>query len=393
MNKAIVIGGIHHNTLGIIRGLGIKGICPDAYIITKTGSAGSVKSKYINKTIIFEDEQKMLVHLLATASSYKDKVVLYAAGDAVSAIIDKNYDRLKDTYVFFNASGTLHEWMNKEKMSSLAASLGMNVPQHFVHKVGETLPDNIDFPCITKAISSIEGDKSDTTICQNRDELENFLSTPNLCPLIQIEKFIKKELEFQFIGVSLNGGETIVIPGHSHIDRPNGIQNTYFFNYIANDETFADTLEKAKAFIKATGYSGHFSVEFLRGVDGRDYFLEMNFRNDGNAICVIDSGFNIPYIWYLWATGGDYMSEIKNSTFKPVCYCPEMFYVLQCAYGEVPFFTLVRDLFRANSFTNYYKGDSPHFWRKFIWFAFKQLAVKKNLIRLGIMHAPKESIG
>jgi predicted ATP-grasp superfamily ATP-dependent carboligase len=393
MNKAIVIGGIHHNTLGIIRGLGIKGVYPDAYIITKTGSAGSVKSKYIDKTVLFENAHKMLEHLLATASSYKDKVVLYAAGDEVSAIIDMNFDRLKEKYVFFNAAGTVHEWMNKEKMSSLAASLGMNVPRHFVQKVGEALPDDIEYPCITKAISSIDGDKSDTTICHNGEELDKFLSTSNLCPLIQIEKFIKKEFEFQFIGVSLNKGETIVIPGHSHIERPNGIQNTYFFNYISNDETFTDTLEKAKDFIRAIGYSGHFSVEFLRGIDGKDYFLEMNFRNDGNAICVVDAGFNIPYIWYLWATGGDYLSEITNSSFKRVCYCPEMFYVLQCSYGEVPFFTFVRDLLKANSFTNYYKGDSPHFWGKFIWFAFKQLAIKKPLIRMGILSAPKESIG
>ena len=394
MNKAIVIGGVHHNTLGIIRGLGIKGVRPDVYIVTKTGTSGSVKSKFINDTLVFENDDLMLKKLIKDAYKYnKDKAVLFAAGDSISAIIDRNYDKLKDSYVFFNSKGTLHQWMNKEKMCSLASAIGLTVPQHMVYRIGNPLPVDIQFPCITKAISSIDGGKSDTTICKSREELETFLATPGLCPLIQIERFIQKQIEFQFIGVSLDEGETIVIPGHSHIDRPNGIQNTYFFNYIANDTTFTETLEKAKRFIREVKYSGLFSVEFIRGEDGVDYFLEMNFRNDGNAICVTDAGYDLPYIWYLWATGDDYKTEINQSRFTPVCYCPELFYVLQCAYGEVPFFTLVKDILKANSFTNYYKGDSPRFWPKFLWFAFKQLAIKKNLIRLGIMHAPKESIG
>ena len=52
-----------------------------------------------------------------------------------------------------------------------------------------------------------------------------------------------------------------------------------------------------------------------------------------------------------------------------------------------------KDMLRANSFTNYYKGDSPKFyWLNFSKFAMKQM-VKKLLIKLGFMHAPKESLG
>lgn len=27
------------------------------------------------------------------------------------------------------------------------------------------------------------------------------------------------------------------------------------------------------------------------------YFLETNFRNDGNAFCVTESGVNLPVVW------------------------------------------------------------------------------------------------
>lgn len=391
MKKTIIIGAPHHNTLGIVRSLGAKGLKPDVYLVSRSKAPGCVKSKFINKIEFFESEESVVDHLLRK-NSLGEKSILLLSSDSVSSAIDAKYNVLKNSYVFFNTQGHTTSWMSKEKMCVLATSLGMNVPKYFVYNKGDILPHNITFPCITKAISSIDGGKADTTICRNRVELEEFLSTPNLCPLIQIENYIEKEIEFQFIGVSLNRGETIIIPGHSHIKREKGIQNTYYFPYVENDESFRETLEKTKRFIKSTGYEGLFSVEFIRGKDGIDYFLEMNFRNDGNAHCVTDAGYNLPYIWYLWATGGDYQSEINNSSFKPVKYCPEFYYTLQCAYGEVSFCKWIWDTCTANSFTNYYKGDSPHFWSKFAFFAFKQM-VKKVLILCGIKSAPKESIG
>lgn len=395
MNKVIVVGADHHNTLGMVRSLGIKGIKPDVYLVKdKNTKITTVKSKYINTNKIFASDQDVIDYLKSQSIvDTIDKPVILLGSDSAVACIDANYINLKDKYYFFNAQGKLPALMNKETMCKLAVEENLNVPQHIVYRKGDTIPQDLDFPCITKAISSIDGDKSDTTICQNRDELELFLATPGLCHSIQIEQFIDKEIEFQFIGLSLNGGEIIIIPGHSHIDRPNGIQNTYYFEYKENDDSFKETLLKTKKYIKRTGYSGIFSVEFLRGKDGIDYFLEMNFRNDGNAICVTDAGYNLAYIWYLYTTGQDYKREISSSQFKPVNYCPELYYTMQYAYGEVSLFRYLKDLFRANSFTNYFKGDSPwYYWPKFsIYIIF--WSWRKIQFKLGIKQPPKESIG
>ena len=51
--------------------------------------------------------------------------------------------------------------------------------------------------------------------------------------------------------------------------------------------------------------------------------MEINFRNDGNAICVTAAGFNLPYIWYLYNTGGNYREEIEASKVKPTYVMPE----------------------------------------------------------------------
>lgn len=393
MTKVIIVGGDHHNTLGVVRSLGIRGINPDVYVISDTTHIYNLHSKYLGTVKSFKTGEDLVEYMISEQDTYSTEPIVLVTSDLAIYHLDKNYSKLSKKYKMFNAHGKLHTIMSKENMCELAKEVGLNIPEHIVHTIGDKLPNTIKFPCITKAISSVDGGKSDTTICQTRKELEDFLKRPDLCHTIQIETFIEKQIEFQFIGLSLNGGEEIVIPGHSHIDRPNGIQNTYYFPYIENDLSFNNTLSMAKKFVKEVGYSGLFSIEFLRGLDGIDYFLEMNFRNDGNAICVTDAGYNLPYIWYLYNIGSDYKKEIEQSVFRPVNYCPEIFYAKQCAYGEVSAYKWLKDMLKADSFTNYYKGDSSRFyWLCFSKFAVKQM-IKKLLIKIGVMHAPKESLG
>lgn len=54
-------------------------------------------------------------------------------------------------------------------------------------------------------------------------------------------------------------------------------------------ESLNINLSKVNDFIKRIGYSGLFSVEFLRGQDGNNYFLEINMRNDGNHVVGVES--------------------------------------------------------------------------------------------------------
>ena len=48
--------------------------------------------------------------------------------------------------------------------------------------------------------------------------------------------------------------------------------------------------------IKETGYEGLFDVEFLEDINGKLYFMEMNFRVDG-GIYKVTPGVNLPKEW------------------------------------------------------------------------------------------------
>ena len=163
--------------------------------------------------------------------------------------------------------------------------------------------------------------------------------------------------------MSLNSGEEVVVHGISHVIRPAATTNTGFLHYLPLDDSYQEVMNLGKRFLKATGYSGLFSLEFLRGKDGRDYFMEINFRNDGNSICVTASGFNLPYIWYLYNTDGNYREEIAKSQMKPVYVMPEFADISLIAHGQLNVFTWLKDIRRTDRFMEFDKHDKGPFYQ------------------------------
>ena len=90
----------------------------------------------------------------------------------------------------------------------------------------------------------------------------------------------------------------------------------------------------------------------------------MNFRNDGNAYCVTSAGTNLPYIYYLYNTNGDYKSEIKKSTVSTTYIVPEFYYFKNMLAGEISFKEWRKNMNLATCCTTYFKNDKL----PFIWF-------------------------
>ena len=364
MQEFLVIGTDHHNTLGVVESLGQKGISPDVIITKNDGDRRSfvLKSKYVkNGYVCHRDE---IVRFLKEEYRRKDggRAIVVTTSDVIAAPLDDHYNELSDFLILpgTGKEGELRYWMSKTNMMELATKVGLNVPKTIVVKKGERATD-VTFPCMTKSISSLQGGKSNIKICRNQHDLDEFLDNQKKYPEIQVQQLIDKDFEFQFLGYSLGGGDEIIIPGRTHIDRPKGFDNTFYLKYVEIDSTFSETLSKAKEFIRRTHYSGPFSIEFIRDKSGVDYFLEMNFRNDGNAICMTSSGTNTPYIWYLYNTGGNYKKEMEESTFTPVTMMPEEPYFFNMLQKEVSFGEWWRNMHHTTQFATYFKKDKKPF--------------------------------
>lgn len=359
-NRVIVIGGDHHNTLGVIRGLGERNVNSDLIYVTASKHSFVNYSKYVRKSIRITEEEELVTILLSHFKDEKRRQVVICCSDKSSSVIDENRDKLSLYFILPGAveQGRITELMSKKKMAELALSVGFDIPHTTYVTCPETEQSQIQLPCIIKPLESRKGSKSEIAICRTFEELAAYSKIHDIRN-DQIQDYIDKDFEYQLIGCSTN--TEVIIPGVSKILRPCKGSNTSFLHYTPLEENFCD-IEKCKEFVRRTGYYGLFSLEFLRDKKGNDYFMEINFRNDGNAICVTAGGMSLPYIWYLNSIGADYSQE-RNKRIDPVYVMPDMAELKLLLTRQISFKDYISDFRKTNRFMEYDKNDPKPFWK------------------------------
>lgn len=361
----IIIGGNHHNTLGVIRALGYKGINSLVILVTNEKKPYVSFSKYITKYVLLNSSKEIVSYLLNYAKGIDKKSIIFSCADFVTSELDKFYNELNNHYHLPTANGKdiCNHYMNKDVMATLANKVGIFTPPSWIiedytnHNLNE-----VDFPCIVKPLASIYGTKAEIKIFQEKSSLEKYLSE-NKGHRFIIQKYIDKDFEYQLIGCSLNHGAEIIIPGYSKCIRPCPGTNTGFLEYKPFGDFQCD-LKACRDFIKAIGYQGLFSMEYLRDKQGDDYFMEINMRNDGNGICVTGAGVNLPYIWYQYCAGEDYKKEWTKGV-NDIFVMPEFDDFLLVLKRKVSMNTWWKDYKRTTTFMEYSKDDpKPYFVRR-----------------------------
>ena len=372
MNKAVVIGGDHHNTLGVIRGLGERGVNCELILVTPSRMTFVNYSKYVDNHWKVDTDAQALDILLSKYKDEQEKPVLICCSDSSSGAIDENKDRLSALFYIPGADeqGRIASLMSKKRMAELAIEVGLNIPQTFYIENVEKELQKIKLPCIIKPLESRKGKKSEIAICKTFEQLQKYADENDITKN-QIQDFIDKDFEYQLIGCSTN--KEVIIPGVSKILRTCKGSNTSFLHYMPLEDSFCD-IEKCKEFVKRTGYHGLFSLEFLRDKNGKDHFMEINFRNDGNAICVTASGMSLPYIWYLDCIGADYLSE-SSKAIKPVYVMPDMAELKLLATRQISLKEYFSDFKKTDRFMEYDKRDKKPFWMLVKFHICKRLSI------------------
>lgn len=305
-NVAVIGSGNHHNTLGVIRALGEAGWEVTVVTIGPAVKNYVVSSRYVNRHIALECIDS-LSNMLCTLTLNPTRTVVISCSDEVTEYLNIHKSELESRYIIpglLNAD-YITELMDKQTMNRLAEESGIMHPQTW------NLPQErqlVSFPCITKVHVSSHGKKADIVVCHSGDDLSEVLR--NNTDELFAQTYINKKEEVQLIGCSLHAGAEVIIPGMSKILRSQPNTNTGFLEYGPVEPSYESTVEKAKDFIARCGYSGLFSFEVLRGQDDKVWFLEVNFRNDGNAWCVTKAGINLPSVWVKSCLGMDYASDI-----------------------------------------------------------------------------------
>jgi len=173
MNKPLVIGGSHHNTLSLVRCFGERGVKVDLILY-------ECKNSYIGHSK-FIDAVWYCANAIDSVDKAKELVcespllyVVFSATDAVASLMDLRYNEFAGKCRFFNAGGVgrLTHYMDKEKQNHLASKAGLLVPKTESFIKGEVLSFDT-FPCIIKPLASIDGGKR-IIICKNQKEIEDY---------------------------------------------------------------------------------------------------------------------------------------------------------------------------------------------------------------------------
>ena len=302
----IVLGGEHYNPLGIIRSLGEAGISPIA-IITKGNKKFVGSSKYVSKAIRVNDVDEAIHVLLEKFGKLDKKPFLYVTDDYFLEYIDTNYLELKEHFYVTNAgeNGRISYYMNKDNLNKLATECGMIIPQSEVVRKG-LLPKSLKYPIITKAISSTSGAwKADSFICSSENELKEAYARIK-GETILLQEYIERDSEFNIDGVSVDHGNSVFLSMMT--DFVYLVPGRYSHYHNVSNPKDENLNEKLKEIIKRVGYEGIFDGEFMRGKDGKTYFLEVNFRPNAFNYASTCAGMNDPYIWAKGMLDG-YISE------------------------------------------------------------------------------------
>lgn len=362
MNKEIIVlGGNHHNTLAVLRSLGEKGIKSKLVIVSADPKPYVGYSKYIQELRVVQSDEDLSSAMYALHRT-SEKAVVIACSDSISSYLDSNRNSLSKDFLLPGSEeeGKITRLMNKNNMRQVAIESCISVPNSWVVYPAKPEIELVTYPCIVKPLVSMKGSKVDITICEKKSELEIYLKHCN-CNELQIQEYIIKDIEYQLIGCSLNGGEEVIIPGASIILRQPKNTNTGFLRYVPIREFSYDSVPCIE-FIRRTGYSGLFSLEFIRDKKGTDYFMEINFRNDGNSICVTASGMNLPYIWYLSNSGQSIEKELSFDTMKEVLVMPEFQDIGNVIHRRISWSNWLKDVKNTDRFMEFSKHDQKPFW-------------------------------
>lgn len=296
-HKYIVFCEEHYNPLGVIRSLGEQGVFPVLIVVRdKKGRQIASKSKYISKIYKVNSIDDGYSILTTYYSAKGQKIFVITSDDKITSHLDEHYDELRKDFIFFNAGkkGRITQFMNKDTLSKLAIKYGLNVPKSYVVNKGE-IPENIQYPVITKSISStIGGWKKDVYICYSESDLKNAYSHIK-SNIVLIQKFIEKKNELSLDGFTVDKGNKMLITVAANYNYT--VPGEYS-RYMTLKNFDDDKLQRAlSGMFSEIGFEGIFSVDFLIDNEGELYFLEINFRNSAWSYASTCLDMNLPILW------------------------------------------------------------------------------------------------
>lgn len=348
MNEVVIIGDTTHNTLSAVRSLGVANI-PFTLILKGNDEACNVsKSKYVRRNRLFRisdiDECVPLLELLSGGT-------IICTFDEAAEWVDRHEPELSKKFVTPCRGKQIGTLFNKAEQCKLAEECGLTVPKSQLYRRGEDMAKiDIPYPIILKPLQSTQGEKSDIHIVHDVRSLSEAMELQSECTDFILQEFIDKEYELDCIGV-VTDSEVIVagaVQKIRHYPHLIGAGAYGIFRPLKDLNIDMCSLEK---FLHRSHYHGPFSVEFLHTKENKNYFMEVNFRNEGLAQAATAAGANLHALY------ADSQRNYDARKVHPIYMMNYSIDYLHVKEGRTSRRIWWRDLLRTRCFINFSFSD------------------------------------
>ncbi len=362
MNKVILMGGSHHNGLGLVRSFGVNGIAPYGIIIGEKAEKSYIRaSKYWAKTWAVKTEEDAIKLLLKEFANEQDKPVIIPWSDRMEEVIDQNLDHLKEKFIvpsLDGQQGAVAELMDKQEQVEFARKYDLPMAKSVVVDLNNIiLPDDMVYPCIVKPVVSAEGKKLDIRKCGTKEETLSYLAQLRKKDYQRflVQEYINCAYEFEFCGSINKDVWAYTISKDTRIWPTVGGTNS-FFECISDEKVEEVCVQLLKA-LEKEHYSGCFDIEMFYTAE-KVYLNEINWRNTGNSFFALGTNVHYAVAWYYSVIGKNIPSNIDlTCTDKSQCAMNEATDLRHMVYGNLSFKIWNADRKRTQSFALWYEPD------------------------------------
>lgn len=376
INKIILIGGDHHNGVGLARIFGLNGIKPYGIIVGDTiGNGMAKKSKFWEKIWHVDSNEDALKLIINIFQSEKLKPIVMPWSDGAALAIDNNYNKLKDYFVLPSIrgeQGKISFLMNKKNQQLWANELGIKTaPTEIIDVNFPLMPMNMGgFPIILKPVISAEGDKRDIKKCNSANEFINAIDGLRIKGYSRIlcQKYIVKDYEMELFGAILKNSDiTPFLLSEHYREWPLVAGTVSLHRFIVEPKLLYKAEELLKK-VRESGFVGNIDIE-LFNVNGEVYLNEINFRNSGDVFACFNDNIFYPLYLYMDLTKQD-ISNVNLNFSNSYYAMNEATDLRHVVYGNLTFREWFKDLKRTKSFALWHRKDiKPAIYRYINLFA------------------------
>ena len=322
-NKAVILGSNYYIGLSIIRCLGKEGVHTVAMDYSKENTYGA-ESRYLKEQMIVphykKNEKELLKFMVDYAKKEKEKPVLFPSGDPYVEFIDRNFDALKEGYLFpMDVKGKWTDIMMKDTLEKLATKYGMPIPESVELNdpmIFEKVDKNIGYPCILKPTEStmfVAKFRVKNFILNNKEELEKYRKTIQVNGLDGVIQRIIPGFDDHMYTydayLDVNSEVTHWMTCQKHRQFPINFGASVY----TEQRLIPELHEMSRKFYKEIGYKGFGEIEYKKDEKtGKYYLIEINTRTTNLNSLLEKAGVNFPLLAYKEMTGEKIKKENKT---------------------------------------------------------------------------------